>query len=245
MEAAMPVTLSCPSCDRKLRVPEDLLGKRVKCPNCRNAIAAEDPNAEVNVDVVEDDEPRARRPAERYRRGTRRKEFRRNRALPAQTLQQLTHGAGDEAQAARDPAGTLPLMRPLDNELTHGHGNGMWHERSSLKVCSTRMPMALGFLVDCPGQTSRQDGAAKRVSGLSGKTSVGIKRETHMSGDGEACDRLEVVWEVPQSSCSDVGWGLLIEGGPRQVPQICLRPPVDVIAPSKAWERRTRCKEAF
>jgi len=54
-------------------------------------------------------------------------------ALHAQTLQQLTHGAGDEAQAARDQAGALPLFSPLDNHQTHGHRNRMWHEQSSLK----------------------------------------------------------------------------------------------------------------
>jgi hypothetical protein len=30
----MPEIISCPDCDRKLRVPEDLLGKKVKCPGC-------------------------------------------------------------------------------------------------------------------------------------------------------------------------------------------------------------------
>ena len=99
-------------------------------------------------------------------------------ALHPQTLQQLTYGAGDEAQAARDQAGALPLLGPLDNDLTYGHGNGMWHERSSLKVSSTVMPMPLVFLVDRSGQTSGRDGAAKPVSGLSGKTGVGIRRQT-------------------------------------------------------------------
>jgi predicted Zn finger-like uncharacterized protein len=30
----MPITIDCPSCNRKLRVPDDLLGKKVKCPTC-------------------------------------------------------------------------------------------------------------------------------------------------------------------------------------------------------------------
>lgn len=30
----MPTVINCPSCERKLRVPEELLGKKVKCPSC-------------------------------------------------------------------------------------------------------------------------------------------------------------------------------------------------------------------
>jgi hypothetical protein len=30
----MPEIISCPDCDKKLRVPDDLLGKKVKCPGC-------------------------------------------------------------------------------------------------------------------------------------------------------------------------------------------------------------------
>jgi predicted Zn finger-like uncharacterized protein len=30
----MPTVIHCPSCERKLRVPEQLLGKKVKCPSC-------------------------------------------------------------------------------------------------------------------------------------------------------------------------------------------------------------------
>src|ERR1700674_5512656 len=30
----MPEIIQCPQCDRKLKVPEDLLGKNVKCPTC-------------------------------------------------------------------------------------------------------------------------------------------------------------------------------------------------------------------
>lgn len=36
----MNLTLSCPSCQRLLRVPEALLGQAVKCPNCAHTFAA-------------------------------------------------------------------------------------------------------------------------------------------------------------------------------------------------------------
>jgi predicted Zn finger-like uncharacterized protein len=36
----MTNTIACPSCRRTLRVPEDLLGQRVKCPTCGETFAA-------------------------------------------------------------------------------------------------------------------------------------------------------------------------------------------------------------
>jgi predicted Zn finger-like uncharacterized protein len=37
----MPEVVNCPQCERKLRVPEELLGKKVKCPTCGNTFTAE------------------------------------------------------------------------------------------------------------------------------------------------------------------------------------------------------------
>jgi predicted Zn finger-like uncharacterized protein len=39
----MPEIIACPECTRKLRVPDDLLGKAVKCPTCGLAFTAELP----------------------------------------------------------------------------------------------------------------------------------------------------------------------------------------------------------
>jgi len=36
----MPTIVDCPSCNRKLRVPDDLLGKKVKCPTCSGTFDA-------------------------------------------------------------------------------------------------------------------------------------------------------------------------------------------------------------
>jgi predicted Zn finger-like uncharacterized protein len=36
----MPTIVDCPACQRKLRVPDDLLGKQVKCPQCGDTFAA-------------------------------------------------------------------------------------------------------------------------------------------------------------------------------------------------------------
>src|SRR5947209_2382898 len=36
----MPTEISCPSCLRQLRVPDDLLGKTVRCPSCQSTFTA-------------------------------------------------------------------------------------------------------------------------------------------------------------------------------------------------------------
>jgi predicted Zn finger-like uncharacterized protein len=77
----MPEVVNCPQCERKLRVPEELLGKKVKCPTCGNTFTAEAgpagaappplPPAEEerpsrrppsDEDVQEDDRPSRRSP---------------------------------------------------------------------------------------------------------------------------------------------------------------------------------------
>lgn len=41
----MPVVIACPICQQKVRVNTSLLGKSVKCPQCKNPFTAVDPNA--------------------------------------------------------------------------------------------------------------------------------------------------------------------------------------------------------
>jgi hypothetical protein len=43
----MSIFVSCPDCGRKLRVPEELLGKKVKCPGCGSTFDAQAPPAET------------------------------------------------------------------------------------------------------------------------------------------------------------------------------------------------------
>jgi predicted Zn finger-like uncharacterized protein len=40
-EVVMPQVISCPECERSLRVPDDLLGKMVRCPSCKATFTAE------------------------------------------------------------------------------------------------------------------------------------------------------------------------------------------------------------
>src|SRR5690242_17990991 len=37
----MPIQISCPTCQRQLRVPDNLIGELVKCPSCQNTFTAE------------------------------------------------------------------------------------------------------------------------------------------------------------------------------------------------------------
>lgn len=60
----MPEITSCPDCSKKLRVPDDLLGKKVRCPGCKVMFTAQ-VFLEANGTVNEDEEPPARRPAQR------------------------------------------------------------------------------------------------------------------------------------------------------------------------------------
>jgi predicted Zn finger-like uncharacterized protein len=60
----MPELVSCPDCQSKLRVPDHLLGKKVKCPRCGNPFQA---TAEQPAPPPEEEEeaPRPRKPARR------------------------------------------------------------------------------------------------------------------------------------------------------------------------------------
>lgn len=62
----MSTLITCPSCDRKLRVPEELHGQDVKCPSCGNTFVA--PGDEDGTAAPPPSPPRAEttRPAPAY-----------------------------------------------------------------------------------------------------------------------------------------------------------------------------------
>jgi hypothetical protein len=41
----MSIVIACPICTQKVRVPETVLGKNIKCPQCKNSFLAQDPDA--------------------------------------------------------------------------------------------------------------------------------------------------------------------------------------------------------
>ncbi|MFL5339960.1 MAG: hypothetical protein ACJ8F7_07405 [Gemmataceae bacterium] len=65
----MPLVVECPSCGRKLKVPDELMGKSVRCADCANTFVAEKPRSadpppapvRVRDDEYEDDRPRRSR----------------------------------------------------------------------------------------------------------------------------------------------------------------------------------------
>ena len=61
----MPIQLPCPSCQRQLRVPENLIGKMVQCPSCQTSFEANDGPAPARQDSLRA-EPPARRRDDRY-----------------------------------------------------------------------------------------------------------------------------------------------------------------------------------
>ena len=68
----MAISLSCPSCDKTLKVKDELAGRKVKCPGCGEAVPvpAGDEAAIVSAEKlprgkplpVEDEEDRPRQP---------------------------------------------------------------------------------------------------------------------------------------------------------------------------------------
>ncbi|HWG45057.1 MAG TPA: zinc-ribbon domain-containing protein [Gemmataceae bacterium] len=58
----MPEQIRCPECSATLRVPETLLGKKVKCPKCQTTFTAEmDAPAEPDEGIVNEPAPSASR----------------------------------------------------------------------------------------------------------------------------------------------------------------------------------------
>ena len=55
----MPIQISCPSCQRQLRVPDNLMGKTVKCPSCQTAFEAVAEQAPPSA-PAEEEPPRRR-----------------------------------------------------------------------------------------------------------------------------------------------------------------------------------------
>jgi predicted Zn finger-like uncharacterized protein len=69
----MPIQIACPTCQRQLRVPDNLIGQMVKCPSCQNTFTAtaeeSQPPRDENIreerpspleERADDDEPRRR-----------------------------------------------------------------------------------------------------------------------------------------------------------------------------------------
>src|SRR2546422_491333 len=47
---SMPAIIVCPSCQRKLKIPETTLGKTIQCPGCQESFAAQAADEEKDVE---------------------------------------------------------------------------------------------------------------------------------------------------------------------------------------------------
>ena len=67
----MPVQVACPACGRQLKVPDNLIGKTVKCPGCQQpfqtAVEGPPPLPPPQDAVRQEAPPRRREEDERYR----------------------------------------------------------------------------------------------------------------------------------------------------------------------------------
>src|SRR5262245_36697331 len=40
-----PVVIECPNCNKSIKVPPEVIGKRIKCKHCQNVFVVQDPDA--------------------------------------------------------------------------------------------------------------------------------------------------------------------------------------------------------
>lgn len=66
----MPEIVKCPECERTLRVPDDLLGKPVRCPSCKATFTAKAQKAAAPDPTIEDEPPRRPRSEEKEPRAS-------------------------------------------------------------------------------------------------------------------------------------------------------------------------------
>lgn len=46
----MPIRFSCPECDHKINAPDEVAGRKVKCPRCKAVLASTPGARSVYVD---------------------------------------------------------------------------------------------------------------------------------------------------------------------------------------------------
>ena len=54
----MPISIQCPSCAKRLNVPDNLLGKRVKCPACKEGFVAEETPPAKSTEAIAPGSPK-------------------------------------------------------------------------------------------------------------------------------------------------------------------------------------------
>jgi phage FluMu protein Com len=57
----MPISMTCSNCNKTLKVPDDLAGKKVRCPACKTVLAV--PVPEEDVEAIEEEAPPPKKPS--------------------------------------------------------------------------------------------------------------------------------------------------------------------------------------
>ena len=108
----MPIEVSCPGCGKKLRAPDSVAGKRVKCPQCSTPVPVPSPASGATPLAVGDllDEAISSQQAQQN-------------AQQQAWLQQVEQEAGRRrAEARKAAAKPMPMPR---SESSDSEGSGM------------------------------------------------------------------------------------------------------------------------
>jgi hypothetical protein len=115
----MPVVTSCPDCSRKLRVPDELLGKKVRCPGCKVVFTARSEPAEEREEAP----PPPRRSAPpREERIEEQPRSRRPPPPPEDEDDDRPRGRQEEEQFTEDQEEEQPRGRRLHEDDEYGEG---------------------------------------------------------------------------------------------------------------------------
>jgi predicted Zn finger-like uncharacterized protein len=62
----MPIQITCPSCSRQLRVPDNLVGQYVKCPSCDKTFTASAEESAAPKESSQEESPKREREVDTY-----------------------------------------------------------------------------------------------------------------------------------------------------------------------------------
>src|SRR5207302_593089 len=122
----MPEVIQCPKCNRKLRVPDHLLGKKVKCPSCSSTFTATAGEEELaTAPLIEEDEalnvaPRKPPPRPREEPIKERSDRPRRRPRPAEDEDEYEDETEADDYEEEEEEARPRRRRPIDEDEDEG-----------------------------------------------------------------------------------------------------------------------------
>src|SRR5437764_11622326 len=101
----MPQITTCPDCEKKLRLPDNLINTKVRCPGCGSPFLA-------RPDGDQDEEPA---PAPVRSSPARKEGYSERRSAPARKREEDEHEEEDSVEEERPPAGSRRAARRDDD----------------------------------------------------------------------------------------------------------------------------------